>query len=51
MNETDFEVGISEANRHAVPSVVPANKVFPLDQVDSRQKALFAAIRDIWATI
>ena len=33
------------------PPVVPANKVFPLDQVDNRQKALFAAIRHIWATV
>ena len=30
---------------------LPANKVFPLDQVDNRQKALFAAIRHIWATV
>lgn len=33
------------------PPVVPTNKVFPLDQVDNRQKALFAAIRHIWATV
>lgn len=31
--------------------ILPTNKVFPLDQVDNRQKALFAAIRRIWATV
>ena len=34
-----------------VEPVLPANKVFPLDQVENRQKALFAAIRHIWATV
>jgi hypothetical protein len=32
------------------PPVEPSNKVFPLDQVENRQKSLFAAIRHIWAT-
>lgn len=31
--------------------ILPSNNVFPLDQVDNRQRALFAAIRHIWATI
>ena len=33
------------------PPILPVNKVFPLDQLDNRQKALFAAIRHIWATV
>lgn len=33
------------------PPVLPVDDVFPLDQVDSRQRALFAAIRHIWAAV
>jgi hypothetical protein len=33
------------------PPIVPTNKVFPLEQVENRQKVLFAAIRHVWATV
>lgn len=33
------------------PPILPVNGVFPRDQVDNRQKALFAAIQHIWAKL
>ena len=33
------------------PPVAPIDNVFPIDQVENRQRVLFAAIRHIWATV